>query len=76
MSGNVREWCADTYGDIAYSKHQRMNPIYTEYGGGSRRVIRGGSWNNEPRNVRCANRNNNEPANRNNNVGFRLVRSP
>jgi Sulfatase-modifying factor enzyme 1 len=38
-------------------------------------VIRGGSWNNEPRNVRSANRNRNTPDNRNNNVGFRLAQS-
>jgi len=36
-------------------------------------VIRGGSWNNDPANVRCANRNNNDPANRNNNLGVRLA---
>jgi len=34
---------------------------------------RGGSFNNESRNVRCANRNRNNPNNRNNNIGFRLV---
>lgn len=32
---------------------------------------RGGSWNNDARNCRSANRNNNEPENRNNNLGFR-----
>lgn len=42
-------------------------------GGGSNRVNRGGSWNNEPRNVRSANRNRNTPDNRNNNLGFRLL---
>lgn len=39
---------------------------------GSNRVIRGGSWNNKPSNLRCSNRNNNTPDNRNNNIGFRL----
>ena len=38
---------------------------------GTNRVLRGGSWNNKPRNVRSANRNNNTPDNRNNNIGFR-----
>jgi hypothetical protein len=37
----------------------------------TRRVVRGGSWNTEPRNLRSANRNRNEPDNRNNNLGFR-----
>jgi|GEM_PF-3352365 len=37
------------------------------------RVVRGGSWNNNGRNVRSANRNRNAPDNRNNNLGFRLA---
>ncbi|WP_143594357.1 SUMF1/EgtB/PvdO family nonheme iron enzyme [Thiothrix eikelboomii] len=36
-------------------------------------MLRGGSWNNTPRNVRSANRNNNTPDNRNNNTGFRVA---
>ncbi|MFI5386957.1 MAG: DUF4058 family protein [Fimbriimonadales bacterium] len=39
----------------------------------SHRVIRGGSWNNNPRNCRPANRNRNTPENRNNNLGFRVA---
>jgi hypothetical protein len=38
-------------------------------------VIRGGSWNNNAQNCRSAYRNNNEPDNRNNNLGFRLASS-
>lgn len=41
---------------------------------GDNRVNRGGSWNNDATNTRSANRNNNTPDNRNNNIGFRLVR--
>jgi len=37
------------------------------------RVLRGGSWNNNPNNCRSAYRNNNTPDNRNNNIGFRIV---
>ncbi|HOT96341.1 MAG TPA: SUMF1/EgtB/PvdO family nonheme iron enzyme [bacterium] len=40
------------------------------------RVLRGGSWNNNQNNVRCANRNRNNPGNRNDNIGFRVVLSP
>ena len=40
-----------------------------------RRVVRGGSWNNKPRNLRSANRNRNETGNRNNNIGFRVART-
>jgi hypothetical protein len=38
-------------------------------------VKRGGSWNNNARNARGANRNNNTPGNRNNNIGARLASS-
>jgi formylglycine-generating enzyme required for sulfatase activity len=37
------------------------------------RVVRGGSWNNNPANARAANRNHNHPHNQNDNLGFRLV---
>jgi formylglycine-generating enzyme required for sulfatase activity len=37
------------------------------------RVLRGGSWNNNPDNCRSANRNRNGADNRNNNVGFRVA---
>jgi len=40
---------------------------------GSNRVNRGGSWNNNAANARASNRNRNNPDNRNNNLGFRLV---
>jgi hypothetical protein len=40
---------------------------------GVNRVLRGGSWINNGRNARSANRNRNEPDNRNNNIGFRLA---
>ena len=37
------------------------------------RVVRGGSWNNNPDNARSADRNDNEPDNRNDNIGFRVL---
>lgn len=40
---------------------------------GQHAKVRGGSWNNNRNNVRCANRNRNTPHNRNNNVGFRCA---
>jgi len=36
------------------------------------RVLRGGSFNNNQDNARCADRNRNNPDNRNNNIGFRV----
>lgn len=47
--------------------------IRAEYG--SNRVLRGGSWINDAPNCRAAYRNDNHPANRNDNVGFRLLSS-
>lgn len=38
-------------------------------------VLRGGSFNNNQRNARCAYRNRNNPDNINNNIGFRVVAS-
>ncbi|MBN1479309.1 SUMF1/EgtB/PvdO family nonheme iron enzyme [candidate division KSB1 bacterium] len=38
-----------------------------------RRVLRGGSWNNNENNLRVTNRNRNNPQNRNNNIGFRCA---
>jgi hypothetical protein len=35
--------------------------------------VRGGAWNNTSDNARCAYRNRNQPDNRNNNLGFRVV---
>jgi hypothetical protein len=41
---------------------------------GTNRVIRGGAWNSNARNVRAAYRNPNHPSNRWNDLGFRLAR--
>lgn len=40
------------------------------------RGLRGGGWNDQPRNLRAANRNWNQPENRNNNLGLRLASPP
>jgi len=40
---------------------------------GDNRVLRGGPWNNNGRNARCANRNRNEPDNRRASIGFRFA---
>ena len=70
MTGNVWEWCWDWYD--SYGSLPVDNPTGLVSGGN--RVLRGGSWNNRASFARVANRTNNDPGNRNNNVGFRLVR--
>ncbi len=49
----------------------RSNRIRWPVEASAHRVIRGGSWNDDARNVRAAHRNANEPGNRNDNLGFR-----
>ena len=52
-----------------------MRLIYPDAGRVAQ-LLRGGSWNNNPRNCRSAYRNHNQPDNANNNVGFRVVCLP
>ena len=49
MSGNVFEWCLNEY----------EKPDRIDVAGEARRAVRGGSWNNNQNNARCAYRNNN-----------------
>lgn len=73
MSGNVWEWCQDVYSADAYRNHKRKNPSKT--GGGTKHVIRGGSWNSKGRLLRVSNRHKDSPFYKNNNLGLRLVRT-
>ena len=71
MSGNVREWCSDWYGD--YTSKAQTNP-QGPYSGSSR-VNRGGSWYYFARFCRASNRNYDFLSILNRDLGFRLALS-
>ena len=73
MLGNVWEWQSDTYHD-SYDGAPNDGSIWGSLGDKkANRLLRGGSWLNEPYNVRGANRSGVGPDGQNVNFGFRLV---
>ena len=54
MSGNVWEWCRDSFFPDAYTRHAGANPVIELPA--EDRVIRGGSWNLDAWSARCARR--------------------
>ena len=85
MTGNVYEWCLDEYNKDFYFASPRENPLS---GANSvdwiinnftsvkpNRVLRGGSWNSDPRYLRVAFRRWNKPSFTSENFGFRCAKS-
>lgn len=64
MSGNVREWCWDWYGDLA-----------SDSSGGSYRVVKGGGWIGDVTNNEVSFRGKFEASGSGPDQGFRVVRS-
>ncbi|MEC7984965.1 MAG: SUMF1/EgtB/PvdO family nonheme iron enzyme [Myxococcota bacterium] len=69
MHGNVFEWCQDWY-DVWWSIG--INPVNTS---GTTKLMRGGSWDTEPYELRSAYREHNYGSYQSADVGFRLVRT-
>ncbi|MEI7990738.1 MAG: SUMF1/EgtB/PvdO family nonheme iron enzyme, partial [Chloroflexota bacterium] len=71
MSGNVWEWVNDWYGDNYYQSAPQKNPMGPD--SGQYRVLRGGSWDGEARDLRSAYRSGGSPGSRGSDGGFRCV---
>lgn len=72
LSGNVWEWCHDWYDKDSYKQHPNSNTFGSSTG--KERSIRGGSWNNNARHCRVANRSSRFPDFRDGSIGFRVLK--
>ncbi|MBI3915293.1 MAG: SUMF1/EgtB/PvdO family nonheme iron enzyme [Chloroflexi bacterium] len=79
MAGNVWEWCSSRWGKN-WEKPDFKYPYRLEDGredlkSNDLRVLRGGAWDYNQGNARCANRGGSSPHDRNDSVGFRVAES-
>jgi len=71
MSGNVWEWTRSIFDKYPYKINDTREALYAH----GDRVLRGGSYNNFGRYVRCATRNRYSPDSKSEDIGFRVVAS-
>ena len=74
MSGNVEEWVEDCW-HANYRGAPSDGSAWTSSCNGEGRGLRGGSWDNDARDSRAANRDDDSPGDRNDDSGFRLART-
>lgn len=74
MNGNVWEWVEDCYDADAYKKFNAIYPASIKGKPDCNRVIRGGSWVENPWSLRSSNREGWQPNTPLNDLGFRVVR--
>jgi formylglycine-generating enzyme required for sulfatase activity len=81
LAGNVWEWTGSLWGkdwlkpDFRYPYNPKDDRENLAAPDGVRRILRGGSWTNTGKLIRCASRFRYGPADRRGNVGFRVARS-
>ena len=73
MTGNVWEWCRTKWLEDYQSYEKKVDD---NLGGEAARVLRGGSWDDDRDDVRCAYRLRGDPSVRSSHLGFRVVASP
>lgn len=73
VHGNVWEWTEDCWND-GYNGAPTDGTAWTR-GDCSKRVVRGGSWNVTPKDLRLASRNRYAPVARRDDIGFRVART-
>lgn len=71
MAGNAAEWVADWYDREYYAKSPKDNPPGPS--SGEKKVIRGGSWSDPPRNIRVTARFFADPEFQDLSIGFRCA---
>jgi iron(II)-dependent oxidoreductase len=82
MAGNVSEWVDAWYapypieGEDPIHRVEKFKRYKPQFGKNKYRVYRGGSWNNFPKFLRCANRGKARPNERWRYIGFRCVMDP
>ena len=74
MSGNVWEWCQDTYSSTYYSNSPQRNPLCREQS--DSRVSRGGGYSFAFKYLRISYRGRDDATGKYANTGFRLVLAP
>jgi iron(II)-dependent oxidoreductase len=72
MGGNVMEWVSDWWSPEYYRESPERNPQGPAKG--AHKVIRGGSWNDDPLALRTATRSGMDPKARTLTIGFRCIR--